>query len=127
MTLQSEETSNSALTDKVSASQSANQALFDDNVAKGQTKEAVRLLRSYDDLTVTPEQAWMMLDAIPMDVSEEKETEQQILVSMTYASLRKRNILSGFGAVDVTPEALPLDSKDVDVAGGFTSTKVHAY
>jgi glycine betaine/choline ABC-type transport system substrate-binding protein len=69
----------------------------------------------------------MMLDAIPMDVSEEKETEQQILVSMTYSSLRKRNILSGFGAVDVTPEALPLDSKDVDVAGGFTSTKVLAY
>lgn len=91
------------------------QGAFDTCVTNGETKEAVRLLRAYDDLAISNDQAWRMLDAIPLDVSEENETEQQILVSLTYASLRKRNILRGFGAVPVTPDALPLRTKEVDV------------
>ena len=96
---------------------SPKQAEFDENVAQGDTKEAVRLLRAYEELSVSQEQGWRMLDSIPLDVSEENETEQQIIVSLTYASLRKRGILSGFGAVPVSPEALPLASKEVDVKG----------
>ena len=95
----------------------AKQGDFDDRVAEGDSKEAVRLLRSYDELAVSKEQAWKLLDSIPLDVSEENETEQQILVSLTYASLRKRGILSGFGAVPVAPEALPLASKEIGVQG----------
>ena len=95
----------------------AKQGDFDKSVAEGDSKEAVRLLRAYDELAVSKEQAWKLLDSIPLDVSEENETEQQILVSLTYASLRKRGILSGFGAVPVTPEALPLSSKEIDVQG----------
>ena len=98
-------------------SSSKRQVAFDDHVAKGETKEAVRLLRAHEDVEINGDQAWAMLDAIPLDVSEENETEQQILVSLTYAALRKRGLLRGFGAVPVSPEALPLASKELDVAG----------
>ena len=100
-----------------SAGKSQSQALFDEKVSAGETKEAVRLLRAESELDISKDQAWRLLDSIPLDVSEENETEQQILVSLTYAALRKRELLTGFGVVPVSPEALPLASKEVDVAG----------
>ena len=100
-----------------SAGKSQSQALFDQKVSAGETKEAVRLLRAESELDISKDQAWRLLDSIPLDVSEENETEQQILVSLTYAALRKRELLTGFGVVPVSPEALPLASKEVDVAG----------
>ena len=80
-----------------SAGKSQSQALFDEKVSAGETKEAVRLLRAESELDISKDQAWRLLDSIPLDVSEENETEQQILVSLTYAALRKRELLTGFG------------------------------
>jgi len=99
----------------VEGADARSQRLFDENVEKGEAKSAVKMMRSTESLSVTLGQAEKLLSSIPLDLSAETETEQQILTSITYSSLRKRGLLRGFGCVDATPLTLPYANKEIGV------------
>lgn len=91
------------------------QKKFDDLVAKNAAKEAINVLRGNDDVEVAPDQGWRLLNSIPLEMSEKTETEQQILTSLAYSSLRKKSLLRAFGCVEPSPLYLPYASKEIDV------------
>eukprot|EP00287_Rhodomonas_sp_CCMP768_P008613 CAMPEP_0196734234 /NCGR_PEP_ID=MMETSP1091-20130531/13030_1 /TAXON_ID=302021 /ORGANISM="Rhodomonas sp., Strain CCMP768" /LENGTH=450 /DNA_ID=CAMNT_0042077713 /DNA_START=110 /DNA_END=1459 /DNA_ORIENTATION=- len=93
----------------------ATQEKFNALVEKSSAKEAINLLRANEDLAVSDVQGWKLLNSIPLELSEKTETEQQILTSLAYSSLRKKKLLRAFGCVEPSPLSLPYASKDIDV------------